>query len=306
MQQTYKPIDDYVICRHVIGSPARVNSDKQEYDACEQAVARLIQICDVEEKYESFIETYVEWEAAINQLALRQMVMWSFDHIQVAEARKLLARRLANLLASARLYVDTLPKDTKAVLSDNVRDQIKSALAREYDAHLAYRVLEALRNHAQHSALPIHGITTHSRWHREEEPHSMSVTVWPRIDLQQLEDDRDFKRSVLNELKALEKIELKPMVRQYIESISRVHKEFRQATEQAANDWLAQLEQSKARYTNRFPDEETLALCVLPVDTRGFEAGEPVYVAGPLPKYFTHMRSKYSAMMNFAKRRVDF
>ena len=181
---------------------------------------------------------------------------------------------------------------------------MRSALSREYDTYLAYRVLEALRNHAQHAALPIHGITTHSQWHREEEPHSMSVTVWPRIDLQQLEDDRKFKRGVLKELKSLEKLELKPMVRQYIESISRVHREFRDATEKAANDWLAQLKQSTDRFASSFPDEGTLALCVLPVDGRGFSAGEPAYIAGPLPKYFEHMRSKYSAMMNFAKRRV--
>lgn len=130
MQQPVKPIEGYVICRHVIGSPPRVGSDKQEYEACERAISRLIQICDVEDKYESFIETYVEWEAAINQLALRQMVMWTIDHIEVQASRKLLARKLANLLASARLYVDFYPKTQRRFFGRRSRSNEISIVAR--------------------------------------------------------------------------------------------------------------------------------------------------------------------------------
>lgn len=301
-------IAGYIICRMVLGSSARIPSDHDEYRACEAAVTGLQHICDAEDEYESFIENYIEWETAINQLAVRQLVTWTIDDIQVQESRKLLAGKLANLLASARLYVYSLPKHAKAIFGDNLtaRDEIKRAFSTQYDGHLAYRVLDALRNYAQHSALPIHGITTHAEWHRETEPHSMSFTVWPRIDPQQLAEDADFKRSVLNEMVTLEKVELKPMVRQYIESMSAVHKTFRTTTQDVADDWLAQLKRSTDRYSSKFPTDRTLALAVLPVDDRELRAGEPVYIDGPIGTYLKHMQSKYSAMMNFAKRRVDF
>jgi hypothetical protein len=64
-------IEGYVICRMVIGSPPRVSSDELEYKACVSAINGLQHICDVEEKYESVIESYIEWESAISQHALR-------------------------------------------------------------------------------------------------------------------------------------------------------------------------------------------------------------------------------------------
>jgi hypothetical protein len=301
-------IEGHVICRMVIGSPARIDSDAKEYGACSSAVNGIQHICDVEEKYESLIENYIEWESAISQHALRQMVSFDIGYIEVQDIRKFIARKLFNLLASARLYLDSLPKHAKRILRDDpVRlDLIKEAPSAQYDSRLSYRVMEALRNYAQHAALPIHGITTHASRNPNIEPHTLSFAVLPILDYEQLAQDGDFKKSVLDEIGDLEKIEMKPMVREYIEGLSAIHSVFRSAVHPQSKAWISQLNKSTERFTDQFPEESTLGLSVLPIDDRGFKAGEEAYIAGPMEDYLVHMQKKYSTMVNFAKRKVDF
>ena len=69
---------------------------------------------------------------------------------------------------------------------------------------------------------------------------------------------------------------------------------------------VAQLNKSTERFAHQFPNEPTLALSVLPVDSRGLKAGQEVYIEGPMEDYLAHMQKKYSTMVNFAKRKVDF
>jgi hypothetical protein len=301
-------IEDYVICRMVIGSAPRIGSDEAEYSACVSAVDGLQDVCDVEEKYETVIENHIDWESAISQHALRQMVSFDIGYNEVQASRKLIARKLFNLLASARLYLDSLPKHAIKILTDDdaALQRIKTAPSGQYDARLSYRVMEALRNYSQHAALPIHGVTTHASRNLEAEPQTLSFAVLPILDYEQLAQDGNFKRSVLDEIGKLEKIELKPMVREYIEGLSAVHDIFRATVAPRSKDWIAQLNKSALRFIEAFPGESTLGLAIVPVDNRGLKAREEVYIAGPIENYLQHMQKKYVVMVNFAKRKVNF
>jgi hypothetical protein len=272
------------------------------------AVEGIQQVCDVEEKYENVIENYSEWENAISQRALQQMVSFEIGYNEIQGSRKFIARKLFNLLASARLYLDSLPKHAKRILPDDPISLglIKDASCDQYDLRLSYRVMEALRNYSQHSALPVHGVTTHASWNREVEPHTLNFGVWPILDREQLALDGNFKKTVLDEISNLEKIEMKPMVRDYIEGISAIHNIFRNTTRAQSKLWVAQLKKSTERFTHQFPNEPTLALSVLPVDSYGLKSGQEVYIEGPMEGYLAHMQKKYSTMVNFAKRKVDF
>ncbi len=298
----------YVICKMVIGSPARVASDEREYVACSAAIDGLQHICDVEEKYENVIENYIEWESVISQHAVEQMVSFSIDYNDYQDSRKAIARKLLNLSASTRLFLDSLPRHANNIIHDDqtALKQIKDAPSVQYDTRLSYRLMEALRNYSQHAALPIHGVTVHAFRNMNVEPNTLNFSVWPIINLEQLAEDGDFKKSVLKEISAMEKVEMKPMVREYIESISAIHNTFRTATSAKTKTWLEQLHSSTEKFASEFPDEDTLGLAVLPIDDRGLKAGEEVYIAGPMEDYLEHMQKKYSTMVNFAKRRIDF
>lgn len=184
---------------------------------------------------------------------------------------------------------------------------IKRETNRQYDAHLCYRVMEALRNYAQHAALPIHGVTTHAVWDREDGPSSIAFAVLPIVNCERLAQDGQFKKSVLEEISQLERIEFKPIVREYIEGVSAVHDAFRKMTDPKRRAWIAQLKETESRFTQCVPNPQFPApLAVCPIDEDGSEADKPVYIAGPMVDYLDHMQKKYSTMVNFAKRRVNF
>ena len=247
-------ISGYVIRRMLLDNSPILDSDDMEYKGCMSAVGGLVSICDVEETYASLIENYVEWENAIGQRALRQMVSYEIGYDHVQASRKLVARKLANLLASARLYLDSLPKHTKRILPGNsgALAQMREAPSLQYDSRLAYRVMEALRNYSQHAALPVHGITTSASREDTAEAYELSFAVLPRIDQEQLAQDRNFKKSVLEEMSKVEKIELKPLVREYIEGISAVHASFRMITEPKRKAWTAKLDAATERFADQF------------------------------------------------------
>jgi hypothetical protein len=301
-------IEGYIIRRMLLDSSPSVNSDETEYKACASAVDGLLHICDVEEQYENLIENHIEWESAIGQHTLRQMVSFEIGYNEVQASRKLVARKLANLLASARLYLDSLPKHAKKIIpgSKGALAQIKEAPSIQYDSRLSYRLMEALRNYSQHSALPIHGITTSALRDTTAEPHTLTFAVLPILDHEKLAHDGNFKQAVLREISKLEKIELKPMVREYIESLSVVHKAFRMITDPKRKSWTYRLDSATSRFTDQFPGESTLALAILPVDADELKAADEVYIAGPIKNYLTHLQNKYGTMVNFAKRKVDF
>lgn len=302
-------IDGYIVCRMVIGSPAHVESSHAEYIACEAAIDGLKHICDVEEKYESLIENYIEWENAVGQYGLRQMISFEIAHIEMQAARKLIARKLFNVLASTRLYLDSLPRHTDKILGEcAAAEQVKSEPGKQYDSRLSYRLMEALRNYGQHAALPIHGVRTSAKWHRDKEPHTISFNILPTIDRDELARDDRFKRSVLNEILALPNVELKTNVRDYIEGISAIHHLFRKTTESQRNLWIEQLDKPIDRFLRQFPDEPQarIGLSILPIDEKHLKAGEEVYISGPIVDYLAHMQKKYSRMVNFSKRTVAF
>jgi hypothetical protein len=69
--------------------------------------------------------------------------------------------------------------------------------AAEYDASLSYRVIEALRNYAQHCGLPAHVITYQSRWVDHDKPDAAKLVhgVSPSLSLKHLANDTRFKAS---------------------------------------------------------------------------------------------------------------
>jgi hypothetical protein len=299
----------YVICVMYAEPTPIVDSDQTEFDACVSAVDGLVNICATEEKYENLIENYIEWESAISQHTLRQMVSFDIGYNEVQAARKLAARKLANFLASARLYLDSLPKDAKRILPDNkgALAELKEAPSIQYDARFSYRLMEALRNYSQHAALPIHGITTHASRDTIDEAYTLSFAVLPTLDREQLAQDGSFKKTVLDEISKLEKIELKPMVREYIEGLSAVHNAFRMITNPKRKSWNDRLGSAAKRFIDQHPDEsETALLAILPVDADNNKAAEEVYLAGPMTDYLEHLQNRYGTMVNFAKRRVNF
>jgi len=102
----------------------------------------------------------------------------------------------------------------------------------EYDEHIEYRIAEALRNFAQHRALPTHSMTWPTSWvDHDTESRRLRFGIIPGITVDELKAEGGFKASVLAELEESgeERFSLTIVLRRYIESLTKVHVEVRAA-----------------------------------------------------------------------------
>jgi hypothetical protein len=156
---------EYRIMRWAIGSRAFVAITEPEYLAVLEAHKGLRELLGVEEKFNVLLENYVELEEAIFHESLQHLVFSVFDAVLFQQSRNHVSRRIMNLLTSCRLYLDILPHHAAAIFGKGSTSlqKVKDAPSHEYDQSLAYRVMEGLRNHAQHHELPVHGVSAEPR-----------------------------------------------------------------------------------------------------------------------------------------------
>ena len=184
-----------------------------------------------EQRFDILLENYATLERYILDLALRNAVFMGDTTGRLGEGKHNVNRHLSNLLSSAKLYID----QTNHALSDQFGNdssqylRFKNSTREEYDTSLAYRALEALRGYAQHRGLPTHSVSFSSRRdktdpERTRNRHIVTFGLVPDT----LREDGGFKSSVLIELVAIAdkdgRIELMPLIREYISGIARVHK----------------------------------------------------------------------------------
>ena len=188
----------------------------------------------LEEKLDLVMENHLDLERSLVGIALRHSVFPGRDiRSAAARERRLINRRVANLLTTARLYLDQVQHNlAKTYAAESaVRTEVEEFPAREYDTHLGYRVMEDLRNYVQHRDLPIRSITYSMSNDDDSELPNQRCTVVALLDLRELEDDSKFKKAVLEDLGPHTKdrrwADVMPFVREHVESIGRIHKQVR-------------------------------------------------------------------------------
>jgi hypothetical protein len=152
------------LTRNTLAFPGFIELTKDDYAALTAAKRGLVSLVGIEEKWDLVVENYADYERTLFELALDQVLDrpggWSSFRSDI----QLLNRRIANLLSATRLYTDQVTHDVSNLPvpdSDALQIFVKQSLEAEYDAHLSYRTMEALRNHVQHFALPVH-VVRHS------------------------------------------------------------------------------------------------------------------------------------------------
>lgn len=259
---------------------------------------------DVEDKYDVIIQNYLEFEFSILEETTRELLEPSRTAVENQRVRRLFARRLSNVLSSARLYLDTLDHHSKQIVTDDPigLDRIQKAPSVEYDRSLNYRVIEALRNHAQHSSLPVHGLTVGTT----QNAAGVTYSIDPHLDLDQLRADKKFKAKVLHELEQQDDdIFLKPAIRSYIESLGAIQQTFRNNTEAPHQRALQRMRKAKAQFVELHPSEGTIALAAVR-SSASEDYAEVVYIIGHREAYLEYFKSQAIHMLNFSQRRVEY
>jgi len=238
----------YIIHKALLEPTPEIEISPEEYSLFERARGILSAALAIEEKYEILIGNYLALETRLLQIAATNAVRRTLSYSEFFDTRSATNIDLVNLLTAARLYLDQLPHDVAECLpeSPDARELVKAQSSKEYDEHFEYRFMEALRNHVQHRGIPIHLVSHHSQWTSSGEDGRMEFTVDIAARRRYLEEDKKFKKPVLDELAG--DVDLTAACRRYVESLSAIHELARRLVAESASSARATVETAHRRY----------------------------------------------------------
>jgi hypothetical protein len=303
----------YLLAQTFLMSEAQIELSRSEYDSMVEAVDKLLECLDVEEKFDCLLENYRDLETFMVDQAVEAMFSRHQDHVAFQAPRNTTARKLSNLLSSVRLYQDTVAHHAKSITHHKTAGTaIDTAMSHQFESSLSYRVLYLLRNYAQHHALPVHGAFTSFR--RVEDLEYLDHEFRPVVSVKELARNQHFRdrlspsgRMTMDEIiSGLETLDLKPMVRDYVESLSTVHEQFRSKTQSSVDGYLNAIASAKARLFAKFPETEDIGLAVFEADEEGLKVGTETGLSKTLSDYLDSLRKKNRHLVRFARRRIVY
>lgn len=283
-----------------------VQISKSQHDATVEAKAALLECLFIEEKFDLVIENYLELEMTLLECALGYLAAPLLDNQRADTDRALFNRRLVNLLSGAGTYADQVrDRHVPRVLPEAGAAAIRAAFSKEHDDRLGYRAMVALRNHAHHFDAPVHLVTYPSRRVERQSGDVLAFTVNPCLQPEDLRRNPKFKRSVLKELDALgQSVDLKPLVRQYVEGLWAVHAQIRELVAPLIREWEAILELAKSTFLAGGNDERS-AFALAAVTLREDDTYETsVHLPTQFNGYRRFLEAKNARLDNLALRYV--
>jgi len=221
------------------------------YEELSKARTVLLNAFALEQTYDVLIENYLAFEKEILGRTMDYLVRDAKGYDTFYEDINSFNLRLVNLLTTVKLFIDQSKQKVKKCIPEDLQESIniEQEFSKEYDKFKEYRFMEALRNHVQHNGLPIHFLSKGlSKDSYEEILHfEFHMELYCRLTV--LKKDKSFKKEPLQEQE--EKIDLKIAVRQYIESLSKIHNTFRDAISESTRRSRSTIENAHEKYKNK-------------------------------------------------------
>jgi hypothetical protein len=200
-----------------------VRISRADFETYQRAQRTLARALGIEELYEILVSNFLEFETFVLDAASQAAVRTVAPYLEQHRLRIGATVKLVNLLSAARMYVDQVPKKVRDCFSPGQEemDRVKAEFSKEYDAHIEYRFIEAVRNYAQHYGTPVHWTQRGMGWTSLKQDGRLEYHVEIASLRSFLKQDGSFKVQVLEELP--ERVDLRSCVRRYLESVSKVH-----------------------------------------------------------------------------------
>jgi hypothetical protein len=269
------------------GKMIRVGLDKERYKEIRESKNTCLMVLEMEEKFSLMIDNFIEFEIETLRLAEHFLLRRRRDHEDAMRDRLTLDRRLVNVLTSCRLYLDQTAHAISGNFGTDSRQtrDLKEFKNRMYDNQAGYRIMEALRNHAQHSGLPIRSIHYQYRVSKGKGAIHTEYIVRPETKSKDMRENPSFTRKALSDLDSIgESPDLRGPLREYIECLIRLHKYLREMVDEVFNE-------SRSLYERAIEDLSTLEgekvryLAIWAIDDGGESTEEVSLFKGILEYY---------------------
>lgn len=297
----------YSIRRLVLGNADEIVIAPARYEELRQACAGVIVGMTVEEKFDVLMEDYAELEIAALERAARNSIFGDLSWESMAIFRGTLNRRLLHVMTSSRMYLDQLEHELSGIFGKASAEfaAFRNARQEKYDTRFSFRLMEALRNYSQHRSLPVFGLKY--PWTREGDDR-LSHSVEYSLNVAELAADPVVNAKFKAELEALrtDRLPLGPLVREYIDALSRIHLSVRESLRAHLQECLGAVEQAVAEFVERY-GTETAGLCIANIrllegEERGLIESHPLH-AKP-SKRILYLEAKNPCTWQQARQRV--
>lgn len=230
----------YEVRNTSLSDPCSFQITEDEADQIKLARDDLITLIELETLWHCVLTNYLEIENTIASEAIFGMARSRIDFYEYRLVNIEMGRRFMNLLTTTRAFLDQSPP-LLSKLSDNEKKRYAEKFdlerSRAYDAEFSYRLLEGLRNYAQHHSMPVHGSEFNNRWLKESDHLEHSVSIYIQIDKlladkkikAKLKDDLNKRMSKKNQISLVESI------RVYVECLGGLVSVVRKATKSLAD-----------------------------------------------------------------------
>ncbi len=294
--------------RHTIGSSAFSPLLETEFNSIRRAKAGMLECFFIEQKFDFLIENYLEFEKDLLCATADHMVIGTQDSYWYQSKRDLFNRRIMNLLTTGKTYIDCAPQHVNNFLKPTSAEalSVKKIFNDTYDAYLGYRAMYEIRNFVQHRGLPVHGSRFGASWINREDERMMLNTICPYLNVSELQADSSVKKTVREELeKQGATVDLKLMIREYVEGLWVVHEKIRTLLKPAWLDAEQVFNKAIEKYEIDFPDEESIiGLAAIKLDSKG-NLLEEDYLVKTFIEYHEMLVRKNSSLVKLSKRFVS-
>jgi len=251
----------YAIFRAREGLDGCVQLAREEYTAVLEDYTLLSEMLMLEERFDILLDNYCELEQEILIISLQHSIRFRTSDDSMPEHRRILSRRILNLLSACRFYLDQLWHGLSGMFgeSSDIYRSIKLRCSEHYDSSFEYRLMEAVRNSFQHRSMPIRMLTVNHQRTEIGPSGRLACTATPRLSRDALLADGKLKQTVRTELiSGPDQLDIKPPIRAYVEALADLHVFVRSEASEVAEAWDRSLEGIFARYaeTHDLPAEE--------------------------------------------------
>ena len=254
--------DSFSLYRSTLDSNSSIAISEEEFLKLKFAHDALLEFTYIEEKFDLFIENYFDLEAKIIAMGLRFMIFVTIDDFQFDRIN--FNRTVVNFLTSCRMYVDQSDRHLKRIYGEesSVYRSAKEGFSREYDHNFEYRVMEALRNYAQHRGHPVYGSIYSQSNEMLGEEFYIKYVVAPTLKPSVFKDDAKVKRSVYEELAQLgdKQLDLRPFIRSYTSSICKVHGEIGELMAADVTEWKSTINSAIETFRVQYEEKGFIGL----------------------------------------------
>ena len=249
---------EYGLTHLVLGPRTFVAITKDDYLAISKAKAQLLECLLLEDGFDLVVEDYLELETTLLQSSVRDVLGDPPFEQRVHDDVNLFNRRFANLMTVCRMYRDQAPARLKRLFPEDPTK--KAETDARFDAlraaRLGYLVTEILRNHVQHAGFPIDAVTYGHSHVGPRDGRLNRTTIAPSVGFDRLLLDRKITDDVRQRLQNVgrERLDLRDMVRDYMEGIAGVHEGLRADLRVKIEGWQAVLQDAWSRYRSQDPE----------------------------------------------------